>query len=364
MRPRRSLSALVATPVALLAAAALALSGCSSSPSDDDAGASPTDATTDAPTNSGDSGDGATDAFPVTVTSALGDAVIEADPQRVVTWGWGSTEAAVALGVFPVAVAEQRWTVGEGNLLPWVEEAYDAAGVEHPAVLTDDGAGATVPYEEIIAARPDLILAPYSGLTQEQFDTLSEIAPVVAFPEGPWTTSWDQVIEITAQALGRTDAGAEVLAGIDAFLAEQAAAHPEFAGTTFAGIWDGDGKVSVYTPADSRVGILERLGLTIAPSVAALDTSGGGFYFDLSYEKLDELTADFVILYGADQAAIDASLAKPALRAIPAVAAGNVVPVFDPVTVSSVSPPTALTFEWAGGLPALIEAISATLAGG
>ncbi len=349
MRLRRPFAA----SLAAVAVAALALSGCSST-SSDDAGASPSPTTATG---------GATDSFPVTIPSALGDAVIEAEPQRVVTWGWGSTEAAIALGVFPVAVAEQRWTVGEGNLLPWVESAFDDAGVEHPAVLTDDASGSTLPYEEIIAASPDVILAPYSGLTQEQFDTLSEIAPVVAFPEGPWTTSWDQVIEITAKALGRTAAGEEVLSGIDTFLEEQAAAHPEFEGKTFAGIWDGEGKVSIYTAADSRVGIFERVGLKVAPSVAELDTSNGGFYYDLSYEKLDQLTADFVIVYGSDEASIEASLAKPALQAIPAVKAGNVVKVFDPITVSSVSPPTALTFEWPDGLPALIEAIAATLAG-
>lgn len=346
MRSRRSLSALVA----VAATAALALAGCS--PTSSPEGGSPT-ATGGA--------SAATDEFPVTIPSALGDTVIENAPERVVTWGWGSTEAAIAVGVFPVAVSEQRWTVGEGNLLPWVEEAYDEAGIEHPAVITDDASGATVPYEEIIAAQPDLILAPYSGLTQEQFDTLSEIAPVVAFPEGPWTTSWDQIIEITAKALGRADAGTDVLSGIDAFLEEQAAAHPELEGKTFAGIWDGDGKVSVYTPADSRVGILERVGLKIAPSVSDLDTSNGGFFYDLSYEKLDQLTADFIIIYGPDAASVDASLAKPALQAIPAVAAGHVVKVVDPVVVSSVSPPTALTFEWSKGLPALIEQIAATI---
>ncbi|GAB2475695.1 iron-siderophore ABC transporter substrate-binding protein [Xylanimonas ulmi] len=349
MRSRRPLSALVA----LAAAAALALSGCSSS---DDASPSPS------PTGAaGGDTSGATDAFPVTVTSALGDATIDQAPERVATWGWGSTEAAIALGVYPVAVGEQRWTVGAGNLLPWVEDAFDKAGVEHPALLTDDGSGSSVPYEEIIAAHPDLILAPYSGLTQEQFDTLSDIAPVVAFPEGPWTTSWDDVIRITAKALGRTAAGDEVLDGIDSFLSQQAADHPDFAGKTFAGIWDGDGSVSIYTPADARVAILEELGLKIAPSVSQLDTSDGGFYFDLSYEKLDQLTADFVIVYGSSQEEVDASLAKPALQAIPAVAAGHVVKVVDPVTVSSVSPPTALTFEWSGGLPALIDSIATTL---
>jgi iron complex transport system substrate-binding protein len=53
-----------------------------------------------------------------------------------------------------------------------------------------------------------------------------------------------------------------------------------------------------------------------------------------------------------------AFLAKPELQAIPAVAAGRVAQVYDPVTVSSVSPPTALSFDWEGGLPTLVEAIA------
>ncbi|QAY71469.1 iron-siderophore ABC transporter substrate-binding protein [Xylanimonas protaetiae] len=348
MRFRRPLTA----TAALLAAASLALAGCSST-GGDDAAATP----------SGPATSGATDEFPITIESALGTATIKSAPERVVTWGWGSTEAAIAVGVYPVAVAEQRWTAGEGNLVPWVEEAYDKAGVEHPAVLTDEAGGATVPYEEIIAAAPDLILAPYSGLTQEQFDLLSDIAPVVAFQDGPWTTTWDDVIRTSAKALGRSAAGDAVLDDISAFLADQKAAHPEFDGVTFAGIWDGDGSVSVYTPADPRVAILTELGLQIAPSVSDLDTSNGGFYYDLSYEKLDQLTADFVIVYGNTDAEVEASLAKPALQAIPAVAAGRVVKVVGPVTVSSVSPPTALTFQWEGGLPTLIAGIATTLAG-
>ena len=103
--------------------------------------------------------------FPVTIEHAFGETVVDEAPERVATWGWGSTEAAVALGVYPVAIAEQVWTVGEGNYLPWVEAAYEEAGEELPALLSDPEGGATVPYEEFIEAAPDLILAPYSGLT-------------------------------------------------------------------------------------------------------------------------------------------------------------------------------------------------------
>ena len=304
----------------------------------------------------------AKDSFPVEVKHALGTTTIESEPVRVATWGWGSTEAAIALGVFPVAVAEQSWTVGEGNLLPWVEAAYDEAGAEKPVVLTDADGGATFPYEEVIAAGPDLILAPYSGLTQEQYDTLTEIAPTVAYPGAPWTTTWQDTISISAQALGRTAAGEDVLADIDGTLAGMKEAHPEFEGKTVAGVWDADGFVYVYTAADPRVGILEEVGLKVAPSVSELDTSDGGFFYELSYEQLDKLDADIVISYHNTEDEAKAFMEKPALQAIPAVKAGRVAQVTDPVTVSSVSPPTALTFDWEGGLPTLIEKIAAVAA--
>ncbi|GAA1944049.1 iron-siderophore ABC transporter substrate-binding protein [Agromyces allii] len=342
MRLRRPLIA-----VAGLAAAALALTACASG-------------TTDETTSASDSVAGT--GFPITIEHAFGETVVESAPERVATWGWGSTEAAISVGVYPVAVAEQSWTVGEGNLLPWVEEAYDAAGVEHPVVINDDEGGATIPYEEFIEAAPDLIIAPYSGLTEEQYDTLSDIAPVVAYPEAPWTTPWDETISITATALGLEAEGDAVLDEIHGYLADEAAAHPEFEGKTFAGVWDGDGLVYVYTEADPRISILTELGLEVAPSVAELDTTDGGFFYELSYEQLDKLDADFIVNYSSSQEEAEAFLTKPETQAIPAVAAGKVAQVYDPVTVSSVSPPTALSFDWAGGMPALVTAIAGVLA--
>ena len=45
-------------------------------------------------------------------------------------------------------------------------------------------------YEAISDSNPDIILAAYSGITQEEYDLLSEIAPVVAYPENAWQTLW------------------------------------------------------------------------------------------------------------------------------------------------------------------------------
>ncbi|GGI08671.1 iron-siderophore ABC transporter substrate-binding protein [Egicoccus halophilus] len=366
---------------AVLVTAALALTACGTDGADDattgdtDPAANPADgddeagdptahddgAATDADgADAGDAaGDDAAASFPVEIEHAFGSTEITEEPARVVTWGWGSTEAAIAVGVYPVAMTEQVWTVGEGGQLPWIEEAVEDAGEESPTLLTDDFTAP--PYEEIIAQEPDLIVAAYSGITEEQYELLSEIAPTVAYPEGPWATPWRDVIDITARALGREEAGQQVLADIDAFFSEQAEAHPEFAGQTVANVWDGDGQMSVYTSLDPRAAMLTELGFEIAPAVDELDTdtTETNFYYDLSYEQLDRLESDVVVSYHSTPDEADAFLTKADVQAIPAVAEGNVAQVVGNEYVSSVSPPTALSVYW--GMPDLIESLSAAL---
>ncbi|WP_285107345.1 iron-siderophore ABC transporter substrate-binding protein [Promicromonospora sp. MEB111] len=348
MRPRRSLAA----AVGLVAASALALAGCAS---EEPAGS-------DAATPSAGAS-GVTDEFPLTIEHALGETTIEEAPERVATWGWGSTEAAIAAGVFPVAVAEQTWTVGEGNLLPWVEEAYDEAGVEHPTVLTDAEAGATVPYEEFAAAEPDVIIATYSGLTQEQYDLLSEIAPTVAYPETAWQTPWDEIITATDAALGRSAAGEAKVQEINDYLAEQAEAHPEFAGKTVAAIVDSpdEGLIYVYRAGDPRAGFLEGLGFETAPAVEELAPDDGSFFYTLSYEELDKLESDLVVAYTYTEEEAAALPDKKELQALPAVKNGMVAQQVGTVAVSAVSPPTALSVEYPEGMPLLIDSLAETL---
>lgn len=109
------------------------------------------------------------------------------------------------------------------GVLPCVREAVEHAGAELPEVLpnTDE-----VPFEAIAAAQPDLILAVYSGITDDDYKLLSEIAPTVAYPDVPWATPWRDTVEIVGSALGRPEAASTLLDDIDAEVSAAAAATP------------------------------------------------------------------------------------------------------------------------------------------
>ena len=332
MHARRTLAVLAAV------AAALALSGCGSAAPEENGTSAASDGT-----------------FPVTIEHAFGETEIPAAPERVATWGWGSAEAALALGVVPVAIAQQTYGANEDGVLPWVAGKLDELGEGTPAILTDDGEGP--PYEEIIEAAPDVILAPYSGITEEQYELLSEIAPTVAYPDEPWTTPWREVVTTVGTALGMEDEAQGVLDDLDAELAAQAEAHPELDGLTVAAVWDVAGTFYVYTPEDSRVEFLSALGLEDAPAVAELANGDSPFYYTLSYEQLDQLDSDLVISYHDTQQEADAFLASGPIHAIPAVARGQVAQVVGTELIAAVSPPTALSLTY--GLDELVASLSA-----
>lgn len=329
--------------VALIAAAALlALAGCASS----------------APPAAESDGASADAAFPVTIEHAFGETVVDERPERVVTWGWGATDAVIALGVIPVAMPFQAYGGDENGVLPWVAEALDAAGAETPVVLSNSGDD--VPFEEIAAADPDVILAHYSGLTEEQYDTLSEIAPVVAYPDQPWSTPWRDVISITGEALGLEDEAGSVLADIDAELAAAAAEHPQFEGVTLATAWDVGGVFYVYADEDPRVEFMLDLGFVNAPAVDELETDESPFYFTLSYERTSELASDVIVVYGSTPEEAQALLDAPYGQAIPAVADGAVAKLVGTGFIASVSPPTALSLTW--GLDEVVDQLAAAVA--
>mgnify|MGYP004506659199 CR=1 FL=1 len=290
--------------------------------------------------------------FPVTIPHAFGETTIEAKPERIVTLGWASQDAVLALGEIPVGIPYFSYGGDENGALGWDRDAVAALGGEFPTILPNT---TDVPVEAIAALHPDLIIAVYSGLTEDEYAVLSGIAPVVAYPEVPWSTSWQEVITTTGTAMGKADDAQSLVAELEQFMVDETAKYPEVQGTTFAGIAEFSGEVAVYAGLDPRMSFLEDLGMVLAPSVTEL-AQGQTFYYSLSYENLEKLSSDILISYAETPEADAAFFANPIVGVQPQVQAGAVAHVVGADLINSVSPPTALSIKW--GFPQYIKLIA------
>lgn len=318
---------------ALVAALALALTGCTTAaPTASTASQSPSDA----------SGD-----FPITIEHALGKTVIDAKPTRVATIAWGNQDVALALGVVPVGVDNQLWSWDGTNglgLQPWTSEAIAKLGGASPVIFPNtDG----IDFEAVADTKPDVILAAQSGLTAEQYATLSAIAPVVAYPEIPWFTSWRDTIRYNAKALGLAAEGDTYIAQLEKQIAD-ATADAGFAGKKAAFFYAKPGdlsSISIYTGGDGRTALLGDLGFDM-PQVAVDAAANGSFYKEFSAENADQLSdVDVIVAYG-DESLLPALQADPLWSTLPAVKAGSVLAVGLQGDFASAISPTALSVPW------------------
>lgn len=290
--------------------------------------------------------------FPVTIAHAYGETTIPAKPQRIVTWGWAAQDAVIALGEVPVGIPHFSYGGDENGALAWTKEAVAALGADFPAILPQ---GFDAPVEAIAALQPDLIIAVYSGLTEEEYGVLSGIAPVVAYPETAWSTPWQQTITMTGEAMGKKAEAEALVTELEQFIADETAKYPEVAGASFAAIAEYNGEVAVYADLDSRVKFLVDAGLVSAPSVGEL-AQGESFYFSLSFETFEQLTADVLVSYFETPEADAAFYANPVIALHPQVQQGAVAHVIGAELINAISPPSALSLKW--GYPQYIKSIA------
>ncbi|WP_277586612.1 iron-siderophore ABC transporter substrate-binding protein [Psychrobacillus antarcticus] len=264
-------------------------------------------------------------AYPITIKHALGETVIEEKPERVVTIQWGNQDVALALGVVPVGFSAANFGVqDDSGLLPWTKEKLDELGVTEPNVFMDtDG----LDFEAISDAKPDVILASYSGITQEDYDLLIQIAPVVAYPTSPWTTTWREQVELSSLGMGMAEEGKKLIADVEGMLAEKLAEYPQIEGKKVVWVNFSEKDLSqlhIYTNVDSRVSFLVELGMSVPESITELMTDPTSYSLNLSTENTEALyDADLIIGYGNDEL-LATIQADPLLGKIPAVERGSV----------------------------------------
>jgi ABC-type Fe3+-hydroxamate transport system substrate-binding protein len=324
------------TAVAALAAAAvtaLVLTGCSGQDAAD---------TAEAASSTGG-------AFPVTIEHAYGETTIDTQPERIATVAWANHEVPLALGVVPVGMSKATWGDDDGDgVLPWVEDQLDELGAETP-VLFDETDG--IDFEAVADTEPDVILAAYSGLTQEEYDTLSKIAPVVAYPDVAWGTSYEDMIRLNSAAIGLAPEGDQLIEDLNAEVQTALADHPALADSNvlFSYIDPADfSQIGFYTALDTRPGFLNSLGLP-EPTIVADESAGTDlFYVTVSSEEADRFAdVDVFVTYGdADGAIVSQLQADPLLAQIPAIQNGNIAVLENSTPLAASANPSPLSIGW------------------
>ncbi|MDZ7875834.1 MAG: iron-siderophore ABC transporter substrate-binding protein [Rhizobium sp.] len=294
--------------------------------------------------------------FPLEISHALGQTTVPAKPQRVATVAWANHEVPLALGIVPVGMAAANFGDDDGDgLLPWVSERLKTLEADAP-VLFDEGDG--IDFEAVAGTAPDVILAAYSGLSQSDYDTLSQIAPVVAYPQAPWSTDWRETIRFDSAGMGMAQEGETLIADIEQKIAAEVAKYPELKGKRAMFVTHLDATdlsiVNFYTTQDTRVRFFADLGLSMPKSVMQASTTGS-FAGSISAEQIDLFDdVDILVTYG-DQTLIDAMKANPLLSHMPAVKHDAIVTLGrDPV--GTAANPTPLSITWV--LPAYVEKLA------
>lgn len=285
MRTTRRLAALVSAAVL----AVTTLSACGSS------GESDSDANSDA----------STAAFtPVTIEHKFGSTTISERPERIVTLGLSDQDAVLALGTAPVGVT--NW-FGDapGRIFPWAEEALKNAEINPlgegklPEVLEDEKQ-----VEKVLALKPDLITAIYSGLTEQQYKKLTDAGiAVVAAPKEfvDYGTPWQDATTIIGKAMGKEDLAKQLVADVDAKIAKAAADHPEFKGKSAVTLTAYEG-IFLYGAEDPRGRLLSALGFVLPEELATFTKENFGK--SLSKENADKVDLDVLLWVNSEDKAL------------------------------------------------------------
>ncbi|MFD0020313.1 ABC transporter substrate-binding protein [Streptomyces sp. NPDC058382] len=297
-----------------------------------------------------DAGTASADRFPVKIKHALGTTVIPSKPKRVATVNWANDEVPLALGVVPVGMAKANFGDDDDNgVLPWTEDRLKELGARTP-VLFDETDG--IDFEAVADTKPDVILASYSGLTEQDYETLSRIAPVVAYPEAAWATPWRDIIRLNSKAIGLAGKGDELIDDLEGQIKKTVAKYPQIKGKSAMFMTHVSSKdvseVGFYTTHDTRTLFFEDLGMKIPASVSEPSAASKKFVLTKSAERIDDFNdVDIVTGYGDDKGELLKALrSDPLTSKLKAVEQGSIYLLPGSTPMATAANPTPLSIPY------------------
>ncbi len=280
---------------------------------------------------------GASAAFPRTITHKYGETEVLAKPDRVVSVGYSEQDTLLALGVKPVGLRD--WYGDQPFAVwPW---AQDELGDAEPEII---GAG-ELDIEAIAALDPDIIVGVTSGMTEEEYDLLSQIAPTIPQPGEyiDYGTPWRVETRMIGEALGLSSEAEEVISNIEAQYAAIREEHPGFEGATTAVAFYFEEQPGAYASQDARSVILQELGFVIPDEFDEL--AGDSFFFSVSQEQIDVLDQDVIVWISSTEEGLDTLRELPTREFLTANAEGREV-FLSPLLGGAFSFGSALSIEY------------------
>ncbi|MFF5794327.1 ABC transporter substrate-binding protein [Paeniglutamicibacter sp. NPDC012692] len=289
-------------------------------------------------------------AFPVTVEHIYGTTKIPKKPERIATVSWVNADAVLALGVVPVGMASDVWGNNAKNSTDWkdakLEELGAPIGSEKAPVQYSEADG--VNFTAIAEVQPDLIVAGYSGLTKDEYEKLSKIAPVIGPVAPNYTSRWQDVTSAVGKALGKDTEAKTLISDLEGKLTAAGEANPVFKETTFiaGNLEPADGGINLYASGDNRPRFLSALGMTQAKIVDE-NVKAGEFYLPWSAERANELDSDIFFTWIPAGSSTTEITENKLFAQIPAVSKGGLVAVDSDMDVLAVSATSPLSVQWA-----------------
>jgi iron complex transport system substrate-binding protein len=285
----------------------------------------------------------ASPAFPVTLSTKQGPVKVPSEPKRVVTLDFPSTDAVLALGVTPVAMAKVSYV--PGDVQTWTKAALKGATPELLNADTD------IPLEKIAALRPDLIVATNSYNLDPVYTKLRQLAPVVSYHKGAGADPWQDTTLLVGQALGREAQARKLVADTEARVAKAAAENPGFKGRTLTLFNYSEGQAYAISSADDfSMRFLATLGFKLPPAIERGEANDkndefGETRLPVSDEQMQLLDADVVLGTSSDSASsLKALVRRPLFRRLSAVKR-DAFATLDIGSATSIASPTVLSIN-------------------
>lgn len=258
------------------------------------------------------------DSFPLTIDHKYGSTTIPEKPVRVVSVGYSDQDELLALGVVPVGLRDWYGEY-EYAVWPW---AQDELGDAEPEII----ASGEINFEAVAALNPDIIVGLSSGMTQEEYDLLSQIAPTVAQPGEyvDYGTPWQEATRIIGRAVGESEMAEELVRDTENRFADVRENHPEFDGAELAVAFWFNEQPGAYASQDTRPRLLSEFGF-VTPEVYD-EMAGDSFYTSFSEEEMATLLdVDLIVWIASSNEEIEIIRDQPLRDALTAAQEGREV---------------------------------------